>query len=97
MFDPNEMEVETMQILREKQQKLRSTDGNILLFSIDVFESEIPYVMIFIIKSSHNHSVRMDIQKEQLAKELRLWLEGKLVRVPAVVSSPRIESKLLVF
>jgi len=90
-FTEIEIEVDTIQIFREKQQKLRTVDGIILLFYIDVYESETPYVMIFLIKTAQNHSVRMDIQKDQLAKELRLWLEGKIIRNPAVVASPRIE------
>lgn len=71
-----EIEVEANQIYNEKQLKLRTTDGTMLMFYIDVYENEYPYVMIFIIKTAQKHSVRMDIQKEDLANELRLWLEG---------------------
>lgn len=98
MFDSTEaeIEVETIQIFKDMRQKLRTVDGVVLLLYIDVFESETPYVMIFIIKTPQNHSIRMDIQKDQLARELRLWLEGKMVRNPSIAASPRIESKFLI-
>jgi hypothetical protein len=90
MFDSGEVEVDTTQICTEKQLKLRTSAGTILLFYLDVFESETPYVMIFVLKNT-DYSIRMDIQKEDLAKELRLWLEGKIIRNPSVVSTSRIE------
>ena len=97
MYDSNEIEVDAAQILNERQIKLRTEDGTILLFYLDVFESESPYAMIFIIKTAHNHSIRMDIQKEDLARELRLWLEGKIIRNASVIASPRIEGAMQQF
>lgn len=97
MHDSNEIEVDATHILKEKQLKLRTEDGTILLFYLDVFESETPYVMIFIIKTAHGHSTRMDIQKEDLACELRLWLEGKIIRNASVIASSRIEGAMQQF
>ena len=91
MVDTNEIEVDAAHILKDKQLKLRTIDGNILMFFMDVYESEAPYVMICIIKTAQGHSVRMDIQKDDLARELRLWLEGKIIRNASVIASPRIE------
>ena len=87
-----EVEVDALLIYQKKQTKLRTVEGSILLFNVDVYETATPYVMIFVIKTQQEHvMVRMDVHKEDLARELRLWLEGKMIRSPAVIISSRIE------
>jgi hypothetical protein len=91
--DDQYLEVDAALIFSKRNTKLRTVDGSILLFNVDVYECEAPYVMIFIVKTGHDHAMaKMDVRKEDLARELRLWLEGKLVRNPAMVVSSRIES-----
>ena len=90
--DHNEGEVDASLIYSKKQTKLRTVEGSILLFNVDVYECASPYVMIFVVKTQQEHDVvRMDVHKEDLARELRLWLEGKIIRSPAVIVSNRIE------
>lgn len=87
-----EVEVDASLIYSKKQTKLRTVEGSILLFNVDVYECATPYVMIFVVKTQQEHDIaRMDVHKEDLARELRLWLEGKIIRSPAVIVSSRIE------
>jgi hypothetical protein len=90
MIASDEVEVETTQIFKERKLQLRTFDGTVLHFLIDVFESESPYVMIFIIQTAERQSIRMDVQKADLAKELRLWLEGKIIRDASLLVPKRV-------
>jgi hypothetical protein len=76
---------------------LRTVDGTVLHSFLDVFESESPYVMIFIIQTATRHSIRMDVQKSDLAKELRLWLEGKTIRDASLSVPKRVEEAMQQF
>ena len=91
MLDSNEIEVETSQILRGKRLKLRTINRAVLPIVLNVFECESPYVMIFLIDIAETYSVRMDVQKEDLARELGLWLEGEMLESPALELSSRGE------
>ena len=91
MLDSDEVEVETSQILKGRRLKLRTVDRAVLPIVLNVFECESPYVMIFIISISETYSLRMDIQKGDLARELGLWLEGKNLENPAFVTSSQGE------
>jgi hypothetical protein len=97
MIASDEVEVETTQIFKERKLQLRTVDGTVLHFFIDVFESESPYVMIFIIQTAERHSIRMDVQKADLAKELRLWLEGKIIRDASLLVPKRVEGAMQQF
>jgi hypothetical protein len=85
MEEPEEVEVDAAQIISKKVMKLRTFDGCIFLCHLDVFESEQPYVIIIVIETQHHHSLRLDVVKEDLARELRLWLEGKQIRSPSIM------------
>lgn len=89
--DDDEIEVDAQLVYRKPAAKLRTVDGSIVMFHVDVYETETPYVMIFVLKINEHSMVRMDVHKPDLARELRLWLEGKIIRNPAVVLSQRIE------
>lgn len=97
MIAPDEVEVETTQIFNQRKLELRTVDGSVLLFFLDVFESESPYVMIFIVQTAERHSIRMDIHKGDLARELRLWLEGKIIRDASLVVPKRVEGAMQQF
>ena len=92
MLDSDEVEVETAQILKRKRLRLLTVGRSVLPIDLNVFESESPYVMIFIICMSETRSIRMDVQQDDLARELGLWLEGVTLENPAFVTSPRVES-----
>lgn len=85
-----EQEIEAAMVLAKKI-KLRAATGQLLSAQMDVFESENPYIIIILIETEFNHSIRMDIHKEDLAHELRQWLEGKTIRYPSAMIPPRIE------
>lgn len=91
MLDSDEIEVETSQIMKGRRIKLRTNDRAVLPVVLNVFECESPYVMIFIISISETYSLRMDVQKGDLARELGLWLEGKNLENPAFVTSSQGE------
>lgn len=97
MLDSDEVEVETSQILKRKRLRLRTVGRSVLPIELNVFESESPYVMIFIICISGTRSIRMDVQQDDLARELGLWLEGVTLENPALVTSPRVESVMQQF
>ena len=97
MLDSDEVEVETAQILKRKRLRLRTVGRSVLPVEVSVFESESPYVMIFIICISETRSIRMDVQQDDLARELGLWLEGETLENPAFVTSPRVEKVMQQF
>jgi Ca2+-binding EF-hand superfamily protein len=90
MAHQEELEVEAVQVLH-KRLKFRTLQGAIFPGYLDVYECETPYVLICKVTTEHEHSVRMDVHKEDLASELRLWLEGKVVRNPAAFPPKRVE------
>lgn len=91
-----EEEAEASIVLR-KRMKLRSTNGSLFPATISVFECESPYCIIVHIMTDHDHSVRMDVFRDDLARELKAWLDGKFIRNPAIVIPPRIEEEISQF
>ena len=91
-----EVEVETTHILKGRQLKLRTDVGTSVTFSLDVFECESPYVMIFMLQSE-GRETRMDVQKADLAQELREWFEGKTVRNSSLEVSSRVGNAMQQF
>ena len=91
-----EVEVETTHILKGKQLKLRTDVGKSVTFSLDVFECESPYVMIFMLQSE-GRETRMDVQKADLAQELREWFEGRTVRNSSLEVSSRVGNAMQQF
>jgi len=85
-----EQEIETVMVLT-KRLKLRTVTGQLVVGFMKVFECESPYVIVILIDTEYGHSMRMDVHKEDLAQELRFWLEGKQVRNPSVLIPLRIE------
>ena len=88
-----EQEVETVLVLTKKL-KLRTVSGQLIGGFIKVFECENPYVIVLLIDTEYGQSLRMDDHKEDLAAELRQWLEGKHVRNPAVLIPVRIDDAI---
>jgi len=95
-----EREVDTVLIIAKKL-KLRSITGLLFTGFLKVYECENPYVLIVLVNTddsttddNNNSLLRMDIHKEHLASELRLWLEGKRIRNPAVLIPLRIEDAI---
>ena len=88
-----ELEVEAAQVLHKKL-KFRTVQGSIFPGWLDVYECEQPYVLICKVTTEHEHSLRMDVHKEDLASELRLWLEGKVVRNPVAFPPKRIDESI---
>ena len=91
-----EVEVEAVQVLH-KRLKLRTVQGSIFPAWVDVYECESPYVLIFKVSTDHEHALRMDVHKDDLAAELRQWLEGKAVRNAAVFPPKRIDEVMSKF
>jgi hypothetical protein len=88
-----EHEIETTMVLTKKL-KLRTMSGELIAGFMKVFESEVPYVIVILMDTEYGHSLRMDVHKEYLAQELRLWLEGKQIRNPTVLIPLRIEDAI---
>ena len=95
-----EVEVDATLIFR-KLTKLRTSNENIELFQVTVYEVESPYVMIFVVRKggkSNEQVIRMDVVKQDLAKELHLWLfGGKKIEKPAFCLSKRVENVIQAF
>lgn len=91
-----ELEVDTVLVLK-KRMKFRLTNGELTSGELRVYECEEPYVLVFIIYLETNEEVRTDIFKDELAKELRSWLEGKYIRYPAILVPSRIDETITRF
>jgi hypothetical protein len=91
-----EHEIETVMVLSKKL-KLRTISGQLVVALLKVFECESPYIIVLLVETEYGHSMRTDVQKEDLASELRFWLEGKQVRHPAVLVPLRIEESITRF
>eukprot|EP01032_Pedospumella_encystans_P022776 gene22776-25801_t len=88
-----EQEIETVLVLTKKL-KLRTVTGQLIAGFMKVFECEKPYVIVALVDTEFGQSLRMDVHKEDLAIELRSWLEGKQIRNPAVLIPVRIEDAI---
>jgi hypothetical protein len=88
-----EIEIEAVLVLSKKI-KLRSVTGTIVNTAMQVFECENPYVLMILIETLDGQNARMDVQKQDLACELRRWLEGKSLRYPSVMLPIRIEEAI---
>ena len=85
----DELEVDAFVILR-KDIKVRSISGTLTTVHLVVLECESPYVLIFVMTTHSNHSVRMDVNREELADEIRKWMKKTEVRYPCVNASHRL-------
>ena len=92
----SELEVDANLVL-SKRIKLRTIGGAIIGTDLQVFECEDPYVLIFVLLTDSGDEVRMDVFKNDLSKELKVWLEGKYIRNPAVLIPSRIEDSIMKF
>jgi hypothetical protein len=92
----SEVEVDANLVLAKKI-KLRTIGGAIVAADLQVFECDDPYVLILMLVTESGDEVRMDIFKKDLSKEMRLWLEGKYIRNPAVLVASRIEESMMKF
>lgn len=88
-----ELEVDTVLIFK-KRIKLRLINGELTQGDLRVFECEEPYVLVFLIETQVHEELRMDIFKDDLARELRSWIEGKYIRHPAVLVPVRIDEAI---
>ena len=86
----DEQDVDAVLIL-DRKLKLRSVTGQLFPGEVLVYEVLHPYCLILTVSTQHEHSIRCDILKEVLARELRLWLDGKLITNPALIVPSRIE------
>lgn len=93
MKNEEDCEIDTVMILTKKM-KLRTITGQLIVGYLKVYECENPYIIIVLLETDYGHSLRMDVHKEDLAVELRLWLEGKTIRNPAVLIPLRIEDSI---
>lgn len=91
-----EEEIETVMVLSKKV-KLRTINGQIIVGNMQVYESEDPYVLVFLVDTDFDSTLRMDVRKDDLALELRKWLEGKQIRNPVVLVPLRIEEAITRF
>jgi hypothetical protein len=78
-----EVEVEA-NLVFNRSIKLRVIDGSLLSGTLFVYESDNPYVLVFIFSideqtflTEEEGSIRLDIFKDDLSRELKSWLEGK--------------------
>jgi hypothetical protein len=95
--EDSEVEVDTNLVLSKKI-KLRTVRGSIISASLQVFESDEPYVLIFLFVTEKNEEIRFDVFKDDLSRELRIWLEGKkYISNPAVLIPSRIEETIMKF
>jgi hypothetical protein len=78
--------------------QLRDSSNNPFKAKVDVFECINPYVLVFVI-THHEHSLRMDIHKHDLAAEMRRWLEGStpLHLVTLLSTTKRIDDQMMRF
>ena len=91
-----EVEVDAILVL-SKRVKLRMINSEVITADLRVYESEDPYVLVFLVETDSHDSLRMDIFKEDLAKELRSWLEGKYIRYPSHLVPVRIDESIMKF
>ena len=92
----DEFEVETSLVLK-KHIKLRDVSGIILDGLLYVYESEDPYILILLVETEYQTDIKVTIFKEDLARELRLWLNGKYIRNPAALVPLRIDDSVMKF
>ena len=92
----NEQEVEAVLVLRKKM-KLRTITGQLFTGIVEVYEVEVPYIIIVNVRTEHDHSARMDVHSEDLARELREWMSGKMLRNAMFVVPNRIEDVITKF
>jgi len=86
----DEQDVDAVLIL-DRKLKLRSITGQLFPGEVLAYEVLHPYCLILTVSTQHEHSIRCDIHKEMLARELRLWLDGKLINSPVLIIPQRIE------
>lgn len=88
-----EAEVETVLVLT-KRLKLRTITGQITIGDLEVYECENPYLLIFLLTTEYYDGIRMDVHKDDLAKELRHWLQGKNIFNPVLFVPLKIDEAI---
>lgn len=96
MATMEDFEVETSLVFT-KRLKLRIMNGQLTTGDMRVFESEEPYALIIFIETEQHEELRTDILKEDLAREMRAWLEGKYIRHPAALAPARVDEAIMKF
>jgi Ca2+-binding EF-hand superfamily protein len=81
-----------------KRLSLSTTDSQQpeLQVVLHALEYQNPYTLSMIFVAS-NSSAKIDISKEELATELKLWLNGKTIEFPSKVVSSRIHDSMMNF
>lgn len=63
---------------------------------LHALEYQNPYMLALIFVNSST-SAKIDVTKEELALELRMWLNGKIIDYPSKVASSRIQESMMNF
>jgi hypothetical protein len=76
--------------------------GSLFLAQLLVYEVMTPYCLIITCSTPSNndypgHTLRIDVLKDDLGKELKLWLDGKIIRHPSVLTTQRIDETISKF
>ena len=88
------MEQEPVLIFK-KRLSLRAISGQVIQFILHAIEYENPYYILFGLKSEK--MLQMSVSNDDLAVELKLWLQGKRIWHPAILIPPRVEEEMMNF
>ena len=82
-------------IILNKKLKLRTSSGLQLEFLVIAFEYENPYAMH--IQMKRERLLQVKVTNEDLATELKDWLQGKHITWPSLLIPPRVEEAMMKF
>ena len=82
-------------LISNKNLPLDTINSGKIHVTLHVFESENPYALIFMITDEYNEQCRFDISKEDIANQLKDWLEGGIVDNACALISKTIEEEIM--
>ena len=82
-------------LILHKRAQFEKCEGGQITANLHMFECENPYALIFMIANEKGEQTRLDFTKDEIALELRKWLEGELIDGACVSVSTSVEEEIM--
>lgn len=93
-------DVENTEPILNRDIKIRTMYGALINMNLTAYESPAPYRLLLVLEQSKDFlqlPFKVKVTKDELARELRRWLDGHMIRNPCVLIPKRIDESITNF
>ena len=99
-LDQSWKDVEKTEPILNRDIKIRTMYGALINMNLTAYESPAPYRLLLVLEQAKEFlqlPFKVKVTKDELARELRRWLDGHMIRNPCVLIPKRIDESVTKF